>query len=204
MKVLILLSRCDQTGMTTNTLDLCEGLLDLGHEVTLIVGKGEKTDAVALKRLEDFRKLNIKIKRFCLIKNTTTKFLASFQILFSLIFSRTDIIHVESPYLTFLPWLLRKKFTSTFHVNDLYKCFYYKNAPHLIAISKETKEYAMKNFGFLDKDVSIINHGVGKRFSVMPSDYDRMRTKKRYRIPLNKIIIGLVGSIKREKDITSC
>lgn len=38
MKILILLSRLDKTGMTTNTVDMCEGLSALGHHVTLLLG----------------------------------------------------------------------------------------------------------------------------------------------------------------------
>ena len=42
MKILLLLSRCDQTGMTTHTLDLGRALVSLGHRVTLLVGGGRK------------------------------------------------------------------------------------------------------------------------------------------------------------------
>ena len=68
-----------------------------------------------------------------------------------IIWHRFDIIHIQSPYLSFMPWLLHKKFVSTLHVNDLIRCFYYKNATHLIAISRETKDYARRIFGYNDK-----------------------------------------------------
>ena len=42
MKILLLLSRCDQTGMTTHTLDLGRALVSLGHRVTLLVGRRKK------------------------------------------------------------------------------------------------------------------------------------------------------------------
>lgn len=35
----MILSHCDQTGMTTHTLDLSTALVELGHEVTLLVGR---------------------------------------------------------------------------------------------------------------------------------------------------------------------
>ena len=38
MKTLILLSRIDQTGVTTNTLDLVSGLINENNEVYLITG----------------------------------------------------------------------------------------------------------------------------------------------------------------------
>lgn len=116
-----------------------------------------------------------------------------------LAFHRFDIIHVQSPYLSFIPWLLRKKFVSTLHVNDLVRCFYYKNATHLIAISRETKEYAKKVFGYQDKDITIVNHGVSLKYSVLLSEEQMAEEKYRRGIPMDKLLIGLVGSIERRK-----
>ncbi len=199
MKILMLLSRCDQTGMTTNSLDLCEGLLDLGHTVSLVVGNSPQDDAVAKKRLDDFKALGVKLYIFCGIDGFFSRLIAVSQILFYLITLKYDVIHVESPYLTFCPWLISKKFTSTFHVNDLQKCFYYKNANHLIAISKETKQYAIENMGFAEDEITIVNHGVRKRFAEL-ADNDLKRTiKDKYKIPHDKLIIGLVGSIEKRK-----
>ncbi len=42
MKILLLLSRCDQTGMTTHILDLGCALVYLGYNVTLLVGRRKK------------------------------------------------------------------------------------------------------------------------------------------------------------------
>ena len=109
------------------------------------------------------------------------------------------MLHVESPYLSFCPWLLRKKFTSTFHVCALEPCFYYKKATHLIAISRETKDYAMKHFGYAEKDITIINHGVSPKFEALASEEQRSAIRKKYGIPAGKIHIGLVGSIERRK-----
>lgn len=199
MRVLILLSRCDQTGMTTNTLDLCEGLIDLGHDVTLIVGTKSDDDYVAKQRLGDFSNLGVKIVQFPVTESRIGRGFALMKILYNLASLKKDIIHVESPYLTFCPWLIRQKFTSTFHVNDLIRCFNYKNAPHLIAISKETKQYAMKNFGYSDKDITIVNHGVGKRFSIMADERLKTEIKEKHGLPKDKILIGLVGSIEKRK-----
>ncbi len=38
MKIALLLSRIEQTGVTTHTLDLAQGLIEKGHEVCLITG----------------------------------------------------------------------------------------------------------------------------------------------------------------------
>lgn len=148
MIISILLSNYDQTGMTTNTFDLCEGLLKFGHTVNLIMGK-RNIESVPLSKFEQnypFLKgqENFKLIQFKLDEtNILTKFVSTLKIVFYLIKSKADIIHVESPYLSFIPWLIRKKFVSTMHVTDIQPNFYYKKATQLIAISKETHEYAI-------------------------------------------------------------
>lgn len=197
MKILIILSRLDQTGMTTNTIDLCEGLSLLGHKVTLLVGKHTdwEFDQIHLVRLSS---MNIRIKYYKYRDSLLFRFL-SIPLISYYCLSNYDIIHVESPYLTFIPYFLRKKFASTFHVNDLIPCLYYKNATHLIAISTETKDYAIKHFSFKSDDISIVNHGVSLRYAKKISNLEIFDIKNKYKIPTNKIIIGLVGSIEKRK-----
>ncbi len=116
-----------------------------------------------------------------------------------LLLHRYDAIHVQSPYLSFVPWLLRRKFVSTLHVTDLVRCFYYKNATHLIAISRETKDFAKRLYGYRDEDITIVHHGVSRRFSTLLSDEEKVAMKVRLGIPDGKIIVGLVGSVERRK-----
>lgn len=106
---------------------------------------------------------------------------------------------MQSPYLSWVPWLVGKKFVSTLHVNDLVKCFYYKNATRLIAISKETKRYAMDTFGYDESQVTVINHGVSPRFSSVLTEEERTRGRERLGLPTDKILILLVGSIEPRK-----
>lgn len=196
MKILIILSHLDQTGMTTNTIDLCEGLSHLGHNVTLLTGRQKKEfNKIHLDRLSN---LDVNTKFFNYENSYISRIIATIQISFFCLLNY-DIIHVESPYLTFIPYFLRKKFTSTFHVNDLFPCFYYKNATHLIAISNETKEFAMKNFKYRAEEISIINHGVSLQYASNLAKEEIISIKKIHNIPTDKIVIGLVGSIERRK-----
>lgn len=112
---------------------------------------------------------------------------------------RFDVIHVQSPYLSFIPWLLHKRFVSTLHVNDLVRCFYYKNATHLIAISNETKAYAKGVFGYQDSEITIVNHGVDIRFAKALTPEEKRDEKRRLDIPADKIVVGMVGSVERRK-----
>lgn len=193
MNILIILSRLDKTGMTTNTIDLCEGLAQEGHNVTLLLGKQSDVDSERFfVRLKSAR---VKIKFFS-APIGINKVLSVLQMLWCVLISRADVIHVESPYLSFIPWLLGKKFVSTLHVNDLVKCFYYKNATHLIAISDETKKYAMDLYNYKAEEITIVPHGVSTKFADPIGIEEKNTTKKKLNVPLGKTIIGLVGSIE--------
>jgi glycosyltransferase involved in cell wall biosynthesis len=185
--------------MTTNTIDLCEGLVKIGHHVSILVAKPTKDyEYTFQKRLIDN---GVKVFNFPSITNSSksSQVFTTIKIIGHILAHKYDIIHVESPYLTFIPWLLHKKFTSTFHVNDLVPCFYYKNATHLIAISNETKSYAMEHFGFRSEDITIVNHGVSVRFAQKLSEAQKVQIKTKYKIPNDKLIIGFVGSIEPRK-----
>lgn len=198
MRILMILSSPDKTGLTTHTLDLSIALVKLGHSVTVLTGVDYPYNSEQKRFLKSFKDNGVCLllvrRRAGLGANIlqTLKFLC-------VIASKWDIIHVQSPYYSFMPWLLHKKFVSTLHVNDLVKCFYYKNATHLIAISNETKEYAKKLFGYKDKDITIINHGVSLRFATEFSEEEKNSFKVEYGIPCEKIIVGLVASIENRK-----
>ncbi len=206
MKILLLLSRCDQTGVTTHTLDLCEALVDLGHDVTVLVGRQanftpphSQPESEMLYR--KFVETGAAIVPYPLPEGNSMvgKIRSVCAVVWYMLRHRFDAIHVQSPYLSFIPWLLRRKFVSTLHVTDLVRCFYYKNATHLIAISRETKDYAKQLYGYRDEDITIVHHGVSLRFSTLLSDEEKSAAKQRLGIPEGKVIVGLVGSVERRK-----
>ncbi|MFP2994588.1 glycosyltransferase family 4 protein [Spongiivirga sp. MCCC 1A20706] len=205
MKIVTLLSRIDQTGMTTNTLDLAQGMIKDGHEVYVITGgQVEKNNLRLDGLLQEFLDAGVVVKKFTIphggkVKRIFLSFTSVIKILYLIIALKPDVIHSQSPYMSFLPWLLGKKFTSTFHVNDFVKSFRYKKASHLIAISKETKEYAIKLFDYNPKNITIVNHGVSKEYSAAMDVKAKDDFKKKNNIPLDKIIIGFVGSIEKRK-----
>jgi hypothetical protein len=144
MKILMILSSPDKTGLTTHTLDLSAALVQLGHEVSLLTTVDMPKTAEQEFFIRSFIQKGIYVIQLNNKKGRIGQFLMVFSFLRELIQRKYDVIHVQSPYYTFLPWLLHKRFVSTLHVNDLVRCFYYKNATHLIAISEETKRYAKK------------------------------------------------------------
>jgi len=205
MKIVILLSRIDQTGMTTNTLDLVSGLIKENQDVYLITGGVIEDNNPRLDSIyEEFKRLGTFIRVFktpkgSRITRTVTSLLSVLRIMSYIIKIKPNVIHAESPYMSFIPWLMRKKFVSTLHVNDFIKSFKYKNASHLIAISKETKQYAIDLFGYKKENITIVNHGVSKSFSISMSEVEKNNFKQKNNIPLNKLLIGFVGSIEKRK-----
>ncbi len=201
MKVLLVLSNCDQTGMTTHTLDLAEALLNNGVEVKLLVGYMPGNNDVSDRLFERFKATGAEITPFYLPKKRTRVDMirGGISLVVKLLCAKANVVHIQSPYLSWAPWLLRKKFISTLHVNDLVKCFFYKNATRLIAISRETKEYAMRVFGYNESDISIVNHGVSNRFRAVLSENEIQKVRRNLGLPTDKLIILLVGSIERRK-----
>ena len=157
MKIALLLSRIEQTGVTTHTLDLAKGLVDMGHEICLITG-GKIVDATS--RVDDFYNefvsLGITIKEFPTpngsVFNKVIQSITSVQkVMRDIKAFDPDVIHSQSPYMTFIPWLMGKKFTTTIHILYLKRNFKFKNPDHLIAISQESFEFSKKVFGMKEE-----------------------------------------------------
>ena len=110
-----------------------------------------------------------------------------------------DLIHCESPYYGFVPWLCRKKFVLTMHVTDIYPKAYFKRGCHCISISHETTDWAINVCHYKPENITLVPHGVSTRFAQPLSDELRTATMQQYGIPTNKIFIGLVGSVEPRK-----
>ncbi|MBD5338196.1 MAG: glycosyltransferase family 4 protein [Bacteroides sp.] len=203
--VTMVLSRCDQTGMTINTFDLVKALKRYQDkiDIKLIIGHNPGEDDISDGLFERFKALGLPITTYYPAKVLSRKSIF-YKLKSSISFIRAlrkakGVIHMQSPYMTWAPWLLGKKFISTFHTTALQPCFYYKNATHLIAISKETKEYAISVFGYNEKDITIVHHGVDSKFAKRISEEEKIQIKDRLGLPKDKIIITLVGTIEPRK-----
>lgn len=60
----MILSRYDQTGMTTHTIDLSRALVRKGHEVTLLVGYRKHDDPVSDRLMDSVRDIGLRVKTF--------------------------------------------------------------------------------------------------------------------------------------------
>lgn len=65
MKIAILLSRIDQTSVTTNTLDLVSSLIKEKHEVYLITGGPSEINTPRFDRIyNNFKQVSLQVKEF--------------------------------------------------------------------------------------------------------------------------------------------
>lgn len=197
----MVLSRLDKTGMTTHTIDLADALSKEGINVTVCVGyvRGDKLADELMDRLSQ---TGATIKKFHFPAHKSTLFskIRSFLSLsFYILSCKGSIIHIQSPYLSWIPWILGKRFISTLHVNDLVKCFYYKKADELIAISRETKQYAIDQFGYSSSNITIVHHGVSDRYAQVLSLNERDNQRIKLGLPTDKLLLLIVGSIEPRK-----
>lgn len=205
MKIAFLLSRIEQTGVTTHTLDLAQGLIEEGHKVCLITGgKIENATSRVDDFYNEFKALGVDIKEFKtpggnFLKRTIQSITSIITIIREIKKCNPNVIHCQSPYMTFIPWLMRKKFTTTLHILYLKRNFKFKKPNHLIAISNESYEFSKKMFRMEDKNLSLIHHGVSDRFSLPISLKQKLDLKKRLNISENKLILGFAGSISLRK-----
>lgn len=198
----MLLSQCDKTGMTTHTLDLTKALVKKNISVTVLIGYNKHTATDIEKKLyERFVETGAIIKTFIKPKGSKIKLLkGAITLLYNLTsVNHYDLVHVQSPYLSWAPWLLRKKFVSTMHVTDIYPSPFYKKATHLIAISRETKEFAKNIHNYSEDDITIVHHGVDSRFSIVMSNKEKALKRNELGLPDDKVIICIVGSIEPRK-----
>lgn len=205
MKILLLLSRIDQTGMTTNTLDLYNGLRKFNPETYLLVGAKDniRDTSTEIFKMYDNVKNDDHIKYFYIPKFTDSKFgllKSVYSACRAILKINPDIVHCESPYYTFIPWLLRVPFLTTMHVTDIFPTMSYKRGRGVIAISDATYKWAINVCKHKPEDVHIVLHGVSSAFADGADDFSHIsEVRNEFGLPQEKVLIGLVGSIERRK-----
>jgi len=207
MHILFLLSRIEKNGVTLHTLDLAKGLVAEGHQLTMFTGG--VTDSANLYLLEiekEFIDNGVTLKIFRTPKgNIFSKLCTSISSILVLlkwiIQLKADLIHSQSPYMTFLPWLIGKKFVTTVHNVSLVQNLKYKNPTRLIAISTDSKTYGAKTLKAKEGSIDIVFHGISERFSEPISEEEKKQLRILHNIPNDALVIGYVGRITVEKGL---
>lgn len=208
MKILFIVIRFGKDGLATNIAELADGLVSKGHELHIITGgfreqaNQDNSFFDALK--QRFANLGIKMHYFKEpIGNIISKSYVSLKSLAQIIFwinkINPDVIHCHSPNLTFVPWLLGKKFTSTVHADTIRPNARYKHPNLLIAVSEGSKNFTETVMHTPPDSIRMVYHGISERFAKQETKEHLDSLKKEHKIPEDKIIIGLVGRITQQK-----
>lgn len=193
-------------GVSTHLIDLSEQLIKKGHDVYILTAglqyENSKPNKKLFKQLID---LGVKCIRIDFPKNSNKKFNYMYKMLNSVnqcrkVFKdeRFDIIHVHTPVLSFIPKILGYKFVRTFHLNSMNMSIFDIRADYEIAISTEVYNFVKKKYNYQDSELHLIFNGISSRFYINRDKPYRKEIIK-YGLPIEKIYIGLVGSIDERK-----
>ncbi|MFD0799556.1 glycosyltransferase family 4 protein [Maribacter chungangensis] len=208
MKIVFVVMRFGQDGLSTNILELSRGLVDKGHELHIITSgfrTGATTDTTFFKELKTtFTTLGIRLHYFMEPSgNPIKKIGLSIQSLLKigsvLRKLNPDVIHCHSPNLTFIPWLMGRKYVSTVHADTIRPNSRYKHPTLLIAVSEGSKEFTERVMGSPPESIRMVYHGISDRFATLIPDNEIQELKKINAIPTDKIILGFVGRISELK-----
>ena len=207
MHILFLLSRIEKNGVTLHTLDLAKGLIAEGHTLTMFTGGiTETTNPYLLELEKEFVDQGVEIKIFNtpkgnIFSKVITSIISIVVLLKWIIQIKADVIHSQSPYMTFLPWMLGKKFVTTVHNVSLVQNLKYKNPTRLIAISTESKTYGIETLKAKEETIDTVFHGISDRFSKPISEEGKKLLKRKHNIPNDTLVLGYVGRITIEKGL---
>ncbi len=205
LRIAMLMSRVEGTGVTTHTLDLTRGLLAAGHQVCLVTGGKLANGSPRVDEFYDtFIELGASVKEFIPPSGpqpgkTWQSLCAVLQIIGELRAFRPNVIHCQSAYMTFIPWLMGKKFAATLHIPALKRKLRFKKPTRMIAISKECSDFSKSVFGIPDRQISLVHHGVSDHFAQPTPPAQLAALRRRLTIAEDKLVIGCVSSISHRK-----
>lgn len=200
--------RFGKDGLATNIRELVQGMVARGHELHIITSGykiKETTDTTFFDDLKmQFDTLGVTVHYFKepngnLLKKGMISLTSLIKISNLLIKLNADVIHCHSPNLTFLPWLMGKKFISTVHADTIVPNARYKHPTLLIAVSEGSKEFTQRVMNSPEHSIRMVYHGISERFSQKELNEDLENLKKINNIPADKLIIGVVGRITPQK-----
>lgn len=212
MKILFIARYINTSGVSTHMLTVGKGLISKGHKVALMSG-GPIKNARAEKLFAEFDKNGFEIIQVPFLVEKTNKIKEGLSYLISLPIGlkrirefNPDIIHVHWPVTSYLAKLYTKitgkKFVTTYHTSGIPKHFLHRKADYAIAISSELKRELVNRFGYNKEQIKLIYNGISKdKFNRKPSEGLKNNIKMQLNLPLEKPLLGFVGSLNKKKGI---
>ncbi|WP_339654736.1 glycosyltransferase family 4 protein [uncultured Maribacter sp.] len=204
MKILFIVMRFGKDGLATNILELTKGMVNKGHEVHILTSgykiKSSNNTEFFDNLKSEFQHLGVHMRYFKEPKGNPIKkgiqtILSFYKVMLQVKKINADVIHCHSPNMTFVPWLLGKKFVSTVHADTITPNFRYKHPTLLIAVSEGSKEFTKRVMHSPEESIRMVFHGIDERFSIPETKDSILSLKEKDGIPKDKLIIGAVGRI---------
>ncbi|SIQ78037.1 glycosyltransferase family 4 protein [Maribacter ulvicola] len=208
MKIVFIVMRFGKDGLSTNILELTRGLINKGHDIHIITSGFKSigtTNTVFFEELKsEFNALGVHLHYFKEptgnpLKKTLLSLASLTRISRLLMTLNADVIHCHSPNLTFIPWILKRKYVSTVHADTITPNARYKHPTLLIAVSQGSKEFTEKVMHSPPKTIRMVYHGISDRFAQPISKDSINQLKLDHNIPTDKLIVGFVGRISEMK-----
>lgn len=208
MRIVFIVMRFGKDGLATNIRELAQGIVERGHELHIITSGfkiKETTDTSFFDDLKThFDILGVTLHYFkepigSPLRKGLISVTSLLRITNLLIKLNADVIHCHSPNLTFIPWLMGKKFTSTVHADTIVPNARYKHPTLLIAVSEGSKEFTVRVMNSPENSIRMVYHGISERFCKEELHEDIETLKKKHNIPQDKLIVGVVGRITPQK-----
>lgn len=193
-------------GVSTHLIDLTEGLIKKGHNVTIMTAgplNPQKKENVQL--FEEYLKLGVKYIHidFPLTSGNKFKYLlglvsSSLKAMNVLRKNKFDIIHVHTPILSFIPKFCGLKFVRTVHANLASMSVFDIKADKEIAISSELYKFTKKKYNYDLNDIFLIKNGVSYEKLKNINKVEVVKLKENLNIN-EKVVISLIGGINFNK-----
>lgn len=216
MRILILGKFLPKDGATTHMYTLAKGLIEKGNDV-YIMSAGPTNDEGAIKIYNESINDRVKHCRIsfpCYYKYTLLSKIKQFIRYIAIIpiglnkikKINPDIIHVHYPVTSYLAniycKLYNKKFITTYHIKGITKQILHRKANVAIAISSDMLEELQVRWGYKNEEIHLVFNGVSEeKFNVEVSNNKKEMIKVTNKLPLDKIIIGFVGTYQIKKGI---
>lgn len=216
MRVLILSKFLKKDGATTHMFTLANGLANKGHDVHIMSG-GPPEDERSKRLFNEFIKGNVEHHKIGFPNYFNYSFISKVKQLLTYIVLipkgiymirkiNPDIIHVHYPVTSYMAWiyckLFNKKFVTTYHIKGIPNQVLHRKAHKSIAISSEMIEELEERWKYNKDEINVVFNGISKdKFDKKVTFEEKVKIKEKLNLPLDKKIIGFVGTYEYKKGI---
>jgi glycosyltransferase involved in cell wall biosynthesis len=202
MKILQVCGGYSMGGLEQQTIKIAKGLINKGHELMIYCSK----DSLISSKCKT-ENINYSEGLFDIGNNVFKNFKNTYKILKKF---KPDIIHVQRSHDLFpivlvlyiykinTPLVFTRRMESSINKKTFFHKLIYKRINKAYAISSFIKDNLIATTPIKPDKVEVLNNGVDLKI-FNPLNYDKKTCRKKYDMPLDATIIGMVGRISPMK-----